>query len=74
MKKTAAKHSHHIKFNPTEFFTKNIGIMGLITIVMFFIIYFLSEKISSLESKMINIEASVSEVSKPENNMAVPQE
>jgi predicted Holliday junction resolvase-like endonuclease len=74
MKKTASKHTHHIKFNATEFFTKHIGVMGLVIVVMFFIIYFLSEKISSVEDKMIMMEANISEAAKSENNMSAPRE
>lgn len=74
MKKTASKHTHHIKFNPTEFFTKHIGVMGLIIVVMFFVIYFLSEKISSLEDKMIMMEANVPDVSVTESDMSAPRE
>jgi hypothetical protein len=55
MKKTAAKHSHSIKFDPTNFFTKNIGIMGLIVVIMFFIIYLLSQRIAKLEQSFIEL-------------------
>jgi len=74
MKKTAAKHSHRIKFNPTEFFTKNIGIMGLVVVILFFVIYLMSQKLSKLEDKVILMESNsntkiTEPTSSPESNL-----
>jgi predicted Holliday junction resolvase-like endonuclease len=74
MKKPAAKHTKSINLNMSNFFSKHIDIMGLILIVLFFIIYFLADKINNLESKMMQMEVNVSEVSQPENSKMIPQE
>lgn len=74
MKKTASKHTHRIKFNPTEFFTKNIGIMGLVVVILFFVIYMMSQKLSKLEDKVILLESNNNsmlneQVSNPESDL-----
>jgi Na+-transporting methylmalonyl-CoA/oxaloacetate decarboxylase gamma subunit len=69
MKKSAAKHSLRIKFDATEFFTKHIGIMGLLVVALFLVIYLMMEKMSKLEQKVINLEVTNSEMTAPEDEM-----
>lgn len=74
MKKTAAKTRHSINFNATHFFTKHIGIMGLVVVILFFVLYFMTLRISSLEQKVIVLESNNqkmmdTETSMPESDM-----
>jgi hypothetical protein len=54
MKKTAVK--ERVKFNASNFFTKNIGILGLVVVVLFFVVYLLLQKMNNLENKVIQME------------------
>jgi hypothetical protein len=77
MKKPASKHSHSIKFNPQEYFTKNIGIVGLVVVFLLLVIYLLVKKVDTLEKKVTlmdtkvgNVETEVKDLnSKPVENM-----
>lgn len=63
MKKTAKKHSLKIDFN--EFFSKNIGALGLIVVILLFVIYLFMQKMTKLENKVIQMEASTQETTEP---------
>lgn len=54
MKKTATK--ERVRFNASSFFTKNIGILGLVVVVLFFVVYLLLQKMNKLENKVIQME------------------
>lgn len=54
MKKTATRHV--FKFDATSFFTKNIGILGLVVAFSFLAIYVLMQRIDVLESRVIELE------------------
>jgi hypothetical protein len=55
MKKTAHKHNHSKKFNPTEFFTENIGFLGLLVVILFFVVYMLLQRLNNLEQKVVDM-------------------
>lgn len=68
MKKTAAKHHTSIKFNPQEFFTKNIGIMGLVVVLLLLVIYMLMKKVDNLETKIMLIDTKQGQMETTINN------
>jgi CHASE3 domain sensor protein len=55
MKKTHAHHKNHL--NVAEMFSKNIGILGLIVVILFFIVYMMLNNMNKLNNKIIELEA-----------------
>jgi len=56
MKKTATKHTQ--KFNVYDFFSRNVGFLGIVVVILFLVVYMLMQKVMVLENKMIELKAS----------------
>jgi len=55
-----------------SFFTKNIGFVGLLTVINFLLIYFILDKIQQTDMRLQKLEASTSNVLKEMNDMSKP--
>ena len=55
MKKTHHKHSK-LHLDVSEIFSKNVGVLGLIVIILVFLVYSMSMKMSCLNNKVIELE------------------
>lgn len=56
MKKTHHKHSK-LHLDVSEIFSKNVGVLGLIVVILVFLVYSMSMKMSGLNAKVIELES-----------------
>ncbi len=66
MKKT------HSSEKVTSFFTKNLGLVGLLTIINLLLIYFVFDKLQSVDERVQKLEGTTNSVVKEMNNMSQP--
>jgi hypothetical protein len=59
MKKTHVPHKTHL--NIAEMFSKNIGILGLVVVILFFLVYFMLNRMDSLSYKVMVLESKEAE-------------
>ncbi len=55
-----------------SFFAKNVGFVGLLTVINFLLIYFLLDSIDNLNERLSRMEAATVNVVKEMNNMSQP--
>ena len=56
-----------------EFFTKNVGLVGLVTVINFLLIFFLLDKIQNLEERLKVAERNASSAINEISNMSSPE-
>jgi len=56
-----------------EFFTKNVGLVGLVTVINFLLIFFLLDKIQNLEERLMVAERNASSAVNEISNMSSPE-
>jgi len=54
------------------FFAKNVGFVGLLTVINFLLIYFLFSKLQQSEMRIKNLEAATNSVVNDMNNLSQP--
>ena len=62
MKKTHAHHKTHLSI--AEMFSKNIGILGLVVVILFFVVYMILNKMDNLSDKVMVLESKDAENTK----------
>ncbi len=62
MKKTHAHHKTHL--NIAEMFSRNIGILGLVVVILFFVVYMILNKMDNLSNKIMVLESKDAENTK----------
>lgn len=56
-----------------EFFTKNVGLVGLVTVINFLLIFFLLDKIQNLEERLKVAERNASSAINEISNLSSPE-
>ena len=56
-----------------EFFTKNIGLVGLVTVINFLLIFFLVDKVQNLEERLKVAERNASSAMNEISNLSSPE-
>jgi hypothetical protein len=59
MKKSSTKPNHHkINLKVHSFFEKNLGTLGLFVIIIFLVLYMVSQKMDSMNNRIVELESS----------------
>jgi len=54
-----------VKINISEFFSKNIGILGLVVVIILFSVYMVVQKMNNMDARILDLENNKPGVSQP---------
>ena len=54
-----------VKINISEFFSKNIGILGLVVVIILFSVYMVVQKMNNMDARILDLENNKPRVSQP---------
>lgn len=58
--KKSGSHSNHHKLNlkVNSFFERNLGTLGLLVVIVFLVVYMISQKMDSMNNRIVELESS----------------